>query len=121
MMKLHAVFAGVALAALLLSSCAQQETVGSGLLSVIITESADAPTKASDVTELSYEKAVNNLQIFIFEGETLFLYEKVDSGLGSLPWTKTYPSLKAGRRRNGQPVPSLCTVRDTIWNHRPGP
>ena len=82
---------------LLFASCAilddKKET---GILSVVISDADGVVTRASEVKELSYEKAVNTLQIFIFEGETLFRREKVDSGIGSLPWSKSYGSLKTG-------------------------
>ena len=84
------------LAALLFTACTEQEMSGAGTLSLVISDGGALSTKASDVTELSYEKNVNNLQIFIFEGETLFRYEKVSSGLGTLPYSKTYTALKAG-------------------------
>ncbi|MBR5018477.1 MAG: hypothetical protein IKX53_02440 [Bacteroidales bacterium] len=84
------------LATLLFTACAEQEMPGAGSLSLVISDGSALSTKASDVTELSYEKAVNNLQIFIFEGETLFRYEKISSGLGTLPYSKTYTALKAG-------------------------
>ena len=88
---------GLALDALLLPGCVNQELVNEkGTLSLVISDGEGALTKASDVTELAYEKALNNLQIFIFEGETLFRYEKIVTGISTLPYTKTYPELKAG-------------------------
>ena len=84
------------LATLMFTSCADRELPGAGTLSIVISDGGALSTKASDVTELAYEKAVNNLQIFIFEGETLFRYEKISSGLGTLPYSKTYTALKAG-------------------------
>lgn len=87
---------GTLLATLMFTSCADRELPGAGTLSIVISDGGSLSTKASDVTELSYEKAVNNLQIFIFEGETLFRYEKISSGLGTLPYSKTYTALKAG-------------------------
>lgn len=84
------------LATFLFTACTDRELPGPGTLSLVISDGGAMSTKASDVTELSYEKTVNNLQIFIFEGETLFRYEKVSSGLGTLPYSKTYTALKAG-------------------------
>lgn len=84
------------LTAFLFTACADRELTGSGTLSLVISDGNGLMTKASDVTELAYEKAVNNLQIFIFEGETLFRYEKISSGLGTLPYSKTYTAMKAG-------------------------
>ena len=50
-------------------------------LSIVIADGEGVVTKASNVTELAYEKAISNLQVFIFEGETLFKYEKITSGM----------------------------------------
>lgn len=95
-MKRQVLILGMMLTALLLSSCTEREFPGTGTLSVVVSDGSGVLTKASDETSLTYEKALNNLQIFIFEGETLFRYEKVSSGLGTLPFSKTYTSLKAG-------------------------
>lgn len=78
-------------------SCADRiDAVKSGSLTLVISDVDAAVTKASDVTERACEKAVNNLQVFLFDGETLFRYEKISSGIGTLPWNKTYEALKAG-------------------------
>lgn len=88
---------GLAVTTLLVPACASQEyTAANGALSIVIADGDGVATKASDVTELAYEKAISNLQVFIFEGETLFKYEKITTGIGSLPWSKTYEALKAG-------------------------
>ena len=96
-MKQVFLIASCVLAMMLTASCADRlSETGAGSLSIVISDADGLSTKASDVTELAYEKAVNNLQIFIFEGETLFRYEKVTSGISTLPWSTTYPDLKAG-------------------------
>lgn len=96
-MKKKILMLSLVLTAFLSVSCADWiAPEEAGTLSVVIADADGLPTKASDVTELAYEKAVSNLQIFIFEGETLFRYEKITAGIGSLPWSKTYTALKAG-------------------------
>ena len=96
-MKQQILMLSLVLAACLSASCADRMApAAAGTLSVVISDAYGLPTRASDVTERSYEQAVSNLQIFIFEGETLFRYEKITSGIGTLPWSTTYAELKAG-------------------------
>lgn len=72
---------------------------GTGALSVVITAGGGVPTRASGVTELPYEKRLNQLQLFLFEGNVLCRYDRVDTGLDALPFRKTYESLKTGSYR----------------------
>ena len=85
---------------LAVSACNEFQSTGqAGTLSLVILE-GDAPlTKASGTTELSYEKKINDLQIFIFEGSTLFRYERITQGLGTLPYSRNFGSVKAGAYR----------------------
>lgn len=72
------------------------EEAGEGTLSISIFDGDGIPTRVSDAAEYAYEKKVNNVQLFLFEGETLFRYTSVDTKNATFPYTQTWPSLKAG-------------------------
>ena len=65
-------------------------------LSITILNDEALATRASDATELAYEKKINNVQLFLFEGETLFSYERIDTRNMTFPYSKTWSSVKAG-------------------------
>ena len=80
-----------------MASCQEMAPdTGTGRLSVVIFDAQGPVTRASDVTELSYEKQINNLQLFIFEGSTLFKYELITDGLSGETIQRTYEAIKAG-------------------------
>lgn len=65
-----------------------------GALTLVISDGE--ATKASDVTELAYERRINNLQVFLFEGGVLQNYERMDTRDQTFPLTKHYPGVRAG-------------------------
>ena len=82
-----------------LAAAACQESLSedrSGTLSVVVYDAASLETRASDVTELGYERQLNNLQLFVFEGSTLLKYEQITDGLSGGTLTRSYESIKAG-------------------------
>lgn len=84
---------------LLIASCGTNLSPElAGGLSLVVTDGASGTksTASPDLTELPYEKAVNTLQVFIFEGQTLFKYQKLDLSSTELPFTVNYPDIKAG-------------------------
>ena len=83
------------LAAMSLSACSGVLPTGQeGSLSVVVSDGL--ASKASDVTELPFEKAVNQIQLFLFEGSALRSYEMIDTRSQTFPFTKTYPGIRAG-------------------------
>lgn len=84
---------------LMLASCGTNLSPElSGGISLVVTDGAPGTksTASPDLTELPYEKTVNTLQVFIFEGQTLFKYQKLDLSSTELPFTVNYPDIKAG-------------------------
>ena len=96
-MKRISLFLFLAAGLLALPACNEvQPSDPSGTLSVVIVD-GDAPaTKASDTSERTYERKINNLQIFVFDSGTLYRYERIDRNLNSFPYTKDFGSVKAG-------------------------
>ena len=94
---------------LAVAACNEFQNAGqTGTLSLVVVEGGTPSTKASGTSELSYEKKINDLQIFIFEGETLFRYDRVTQGLGTLPYSRNFGSVKAGAYR----VWAVANARD---------
>ena len=94
-MKQLGITCGLLTALLCLSSCSGALGPGQeGSLRLVISDGG--ATKASDVTELDYEKRINNLQVFLFEGAALYSYERLDTQGSSFPLTRTYSGVRAG-------------------------
>ena len=94
-MKQLGITCGLVTALLCLSSCSGALDPGQeGSLRLVISDGG--ATKVSDVTALDYEKRINNLQVFLFEGSALYSYESLDTEGESFPFTRTYPGVRAG-------------------------
>ena len=94
----HKVLIFIAMLALVASCGTNLSPELNGGLSLVITDGAPGTksTSSPDLSELSYEKKVNTLQVFIFEGSTLFRYQKIDLSSAELPYTVNYSEIKAG-------------------------
>ena len=81
----------------LLVSCVEMDSsVETGAMAVRLSAQVSVQTKGSDVTERSYEKAVNSIQLFLFQGGTRIDYVALQGGGLSFPYTRSYASLAAG-------------------------
>lgn len=75
-MKKVRMFLFLAAGLLALSACNEfPMKAPTGELSVVIVDDDVIATKASDTSERSYERKINDLQIFVFDDGTLFRYE----------------------------------------------
>ena len=90
-------FLSLAAGLLALSACNEfHMKAPTGELSVVIVDDDVIATKASDTSERSYERKINDLQIFVFDDGTLFRYERIDRNLTSFPYTKSFGQIKSG-------------------------
>ena len=67
-----------------------------GTLSVTVYDGDRAATRASDETEFAYEKKINSIQLFLFDGATLFNYTYIDTKNATFPYNQTWTALKSG-------------------------
>ena len=96
-MKKVRMFLFLAAGLLALSACNEfHMKAPTGELSVVIVDDDVIATKASDTSERSYERKINDLQIFVFDDGTLFRYERIDRNLTSFPYTKSFGQIKSG-------------------------
>lgn len=80
-------------------SCGEIEpSAKEGSLSItILDEPAAVATKASDKTELTYEKQINKIDLFLFQGNVLYEHLTLSaSDVATLPYTKSYPKVPVG-------------------------
>ncbi len=117
-MKKYFIIITMALGLLAIGACNEVDTVdrGEGRLSIVLVDE-DVVTKVSDNTALTYEKQVNRLDVFVFQGSTLYMHEAVTSGIGTSGtiWSKTYESVPSGGYTvyavaNDAGVASLTTI-----------
>lgn len=96
-MKKVCMLLSLAAGLLALSACNEfHMKTPTGELSVVIVDDDVIATKASDTSERSYERKINDLQIFVFDDGTLFRYERIDRNLTSFPYTKSFGQIKSG-------------------------
>ena len=88
-----------AVAVLGTASCGEIESSGKeGSLTITILDDLDAAaTKASDKTELTYEKQINKIDFFLFQGNVLYEHLTLSSSdVATLPYTRSYPKVPVG-------------------------
>ena len=69
---------------------------GSGALAISLSPRVSVQTKGSDVTERSFEKVVNQLQLFLFKDGVRYDYVKLQGSTIVFPYTHRYGSLASG-------------------------
>ena len=72
------------------------EPEGSGALAISLSPRVTVQTKASDVTERSFEKVVNQLQLFLFKDGARYDYISLQGNALVFPYTRRYTSLSSG-------------------------
>lgn len=70
---------------------------GSGALAISLSPQVTVQTKGSDVTERSFEKVVNQLQLFLFKDGVRYDYISLQGNTLVFPYTRRYASLESGR------------------------
>ena len=69
---------------------------GSGTLAISISPRVAVHTKSADVTERSFEKVVNRLQLFLFKDGTRYDYISLQGSVLAFPYTHRFAPLASG-------------------------